>query len=79
MYFLEKASTFYLRFQQLCAEKGRSITSVIISAGLSSCLATAWKRGASPKLETLTRLAGELGVPVTAMLAQEQTTETGEE
>lgn len=65
---MEKASAFYLRFQSLCDEKGRSPTNVVTAAGLSSCLVTAWKNGASPKLETLMCLAEQLGVPVTAFL-----------
>lgn len=65
---MEKASAFYLRFQRLCDENGRSPTNVVTAAGLSSCLVTAWKNGASPKLETLMCLAEQLGVPVTALL-----------
>ncbi len=65
---MEKASAFYLRFQSLCEEKGRSPTSVVTAAGLSSCSVTAWKNGASPKLETIIRLAEQLGVPVAAFL-----------
>lgn len=65
---MEKAPTFYLRFQSLCNEKGRSPTNVVTTAGLSSCLVTAWKNGASPKLETLMCLAKELEVPVIELL-----------
>lgn len=65
---MEKASAFYARFQRLCDEKGRSATNVVTTAGLSSCLVTAWKNGASPKLETVTRLAKELRVPVVSLL-----------
>ena len=65
---MEKASAFYLRFQSLCDEKGRIPTNVVTAAGLSSCLVTAWKNGASPKLETLMCLAEQLGVPVAAFL-----------
>ena len=65
---MERASTFYARFLQLCGEKSRSATNVVTTAGLSSCLVTAWKNGASPKLETVMRLADELGVPATSLL-----------
>lgn len=65
---MEKASTFYARFQQICEKNGRSATNVVTTAGLSSCLVTAWKNGASPKLETVTRLAKELGVPIVSLL-----------
>ena len=64
---MEKASGFYLHFQRICDKAGRSPTNVVTSAGLSSCLVTAWKNGASPKLETLVSLAGELGVPVASL------------
>lgn len=66
--FLGKASGFYPHFQRICDQVGRSPTNVVTSAGLSSCLVTAWKNGASPKLETILSLAGELGVPVASLI-----------
>lgn len=65
---MEKATTFYSHFQSLCDGKGRSPTNVVVAAGLSSCLVTAWKNGTSPTLATITRLAKELKVPVTEFL-----------
>lgn len=61
---MKEASDFYRCFQKLCRENGRSPTDVVTSAGLSSCLVTAWRNGASPKLGTLRCLAKELGVSV---------------
>ena len=65
---MEKTSAFYRCFQNLCDEKNRSPTEVIVATGLSSCLVTAWKRGTSPRLSTVMRLAKELNVPVAELL-----------
>ena len=55
-------ATFFTQLQRLCTEQGRSITDVVKSSGLSSCLVTAWKQGASPNLATVLKLASELKV-----------------
>nr|DAS65595.1 MAG TPA: helix-turn-helix protein [Caudoviricetes sp.] len=47
------------------------MTDVVTSSGLSSCLVTAWKRGASPTLATVLKLAQELQVPPTDLLPQD--------
>ena len=49
------------------------MTDVVRSSGLSSCLVTAWKRGASPTLTTVLKLAQELKVPPTDLLPQDNT------
>lgn len=73
---MEKTAAFYRRFQQLCDKNGRSPTGVVTAAGLSSCLVTAWKRGASPKLDTIARMAKELNVSVTELM-EDNTEERG--
>lgn len=59
---MDKIAAFYQRFQEVCKSKERSPTNVVSGCGLSSCLVTAWRNGASPNLETIIKLAGELGV-----------------
>lgn len=71
-----KSGGFYARFQHLCEEKHRSVTNVVKSCGLSSCLVTAWGQGASPNIATVMKLARELDVPTAALLPDDNT-ETG--
>jgi transcriptional regulator with XRE-family HTH domain len=68
---LDGQSVFFTRLQGLCDERQRSVTDVVRSSGLSSCLVTAWKRGASPTLATVMKLAHELKVPPTDLLPQD--------
>lgn len=70
---LDGQSVFFTRLQGLCDERQRSVTDVVRSSGLSSCLVTAWKRGASPTLTTVLKLAQELKVPPTDLLPQDNT------
>lgn len=70
---MEKQGGFFIRLQEKCSEKQRSVTDVVKSSGLSSCLVTAWKRGASPTLTTVLKLAQELGVSPTDLLPQDTT------
>ena len=60
----KKKNSFYPRFERACKRAGRSPTNVVTAAGLSSCLVTAWKNGASPNLESVKAVAAELKVPV---------------
>lgn len=70
---MEKQGDFYARFQGLCEEKHRSATNVVRSCGLSSCLVTAWRQGASPTLATVMKLARELEVPAMVLLPDDTT------
>lgn len=70
---MDGQSVFFTRLQELCDERQRSVTDVVKSSGLSSCLVTAWKRGASPMMSTVMKLAQELKVPPTDLLPQDNT------
>ena len=70
---MDGQSVFFTRLKGLCDERQRSVTDVVRSSGLSSCLVTAWKRGASPTLTTVLKLAQELKVPPTDLLPQDNT------
>ena len=65
---MEKHEPFFTRLQGLCDERHRSVTAVVKSSGLSSCLVTAWKQGASPTLASVLKLAKELGEPPSDLL-----------
>ncbi|MFR1802412.1 helix-turn-helix domain-containing protein [Flavonifractor plautii] len=68
---MDGQAVFFTKLQGLCDERKRSMTDVVTSSGLSSCLVTAWKRGASPTLATVLKLAQELQVPPTDLLPQD--------
>ena len=59
---------FYDQFKRVCEEKKKSPSTVALAVGMSKANVTNWKNGASPKLNTLQRLADELEVPVSALL-----------
>ena len=62
-------SDFYALFSAACNSANRTPTDVVTAAGLSSCLVTAWGRdGASPRINTLLKLANELNIPVNQLL-----------
>lgn len=59
---------FYDRFMELCRERGKSPASVTREIGLNNSSSTAWKRGATPKGETLQKLANYFCVSVDYLL-----------
>ena len=61
-------NTFYDRFFALCRAHGTSPNAVARAVGASSGSVTAWKRGATPRMTTLTALAEYLGVPTDVLL-----------
>ncbi len=65
-------NTFYERFYTLCRQHGTSPNAVARAVGASSDSVTAWKRGATPRMTTLTALAEYLGVPADVLLGQEK-------
>lgn len=68
---MNNVSIFYSQLQRICSNRHRSVTSVVRGCGLSSCLVTAWKRGASPTAATIVKLAKELDVPAGALLSED--------
>ncbi len=59
---------FYDRFIELCKESGKSPSAVAKELGLNNSSSTAWKRGSTPKSETLQKLANYFGVSVDYLL-----------
>lgn len=59
---------FYDRFIELCKESGKSPSAVTKELGLNNSSSTAWKRGSTPKSETLQKLANYFGVSVDYLL-----------
>ena len=55
---------FYEKLYGLCVKKGTNVTEVLKALNLSTSKGTAWKNGATPNLETASKLAMHLGVSV---------------
>lgn len=58
---------FYERLNKLCKEAGTTPSAIALAAGMSKSNVTLWKRGQSPKLDSLIKLAEQLGVSVSAL------------
>lgn len=63
---------FYDRFSELCKKRGKSPAAVTREIGLNNSSSTAWKHGATPKGETLQKLANYFGVSVDYLLGVRQ-------
>ena len=53
---------FYENLKSLCDRRGTSPTAVAKAAGMSRSNVTEWKKGNGPRLETVLKIADELGV-----------------
>ena len=59
------------KLKLLIAEKGFSIRSIARAARVSEAALNLWmNHGKSPRLDTLGRVAGVLGVPIQALIAE---------
>lgn len=57
--------TFFDKLNQLCMQRGESVTSVAISLGYSRSISTTWKNTKGmPRPSTVKKLADYFGVPV---------------
>lgn len=62
---------FYDNLKRICEENGTSPTSAAIACGLSSAAPVYWKRGSTPKADTVQKLADFLGVTVNDLLTDD--------
>lgn len=53
---------FYDTFAEVCKKKKTSPCAVALAIGISKSNVTEWKKGRSPKLDTVLKLAKHLGV-----------------
>ena len=65
---------FYDRFIELCSKKGVSPSFVMQKIGLNKSSATYWKRGSTPKGDTLQKLAEYFGVTVDHLMGAADST-----
>ena len=63
----------YDKFAQLCAAKGVSVTKATEEIGLARTIATKWKKtGATPRGDTLKKIAAYFGVSESYLLKDEK-------
>ncbi len=55
---------FYDNFARLCVEKGVTPSKAVTDMGMNRSIATFWKTGTIPKMDTLTRIARYFNVSV---------------
>jgi transcriptional regulator with XRE-family HTH domain len=65
---------FYVRFCELCQNKGIKPSAAVREMGLSSGNATYWKEGRIPKTEVLKCVASYFNVSVDYLLGEEKKT-----
>lgn len=63
---------FYDRFSDLCQKKGISPSTAAKENGLSNSIITYWKRGATPKYDTVQKLALYFGVSIDYLLGNDE-------
>ena len=63
--------TFHDRVQQLCTEKGVSITAMAVSLGMSKSVPYNWKNGTAPQSTTVKKVAEYFGLTPTELMNYE--------
>ena len=64
---------FYKRLRTLCEERGLTINELVKILDLSSGSPTAWKKGATPRQATLSKIADYFGVSSDYLIGKEKT------
>ena len=59
---------FYDNLAEACKKKKTSPCAVCLALGMSKSNVTEWKRGRSPKLDTVIQIADHLGIPVARLI-----------
>ncbi len=63
---------FYEKLKEVCAKKGTTPSAVCVALGISKSNATEWKKGRSPKVDTLMDIANHLGVSAAKLLPDKE-------
>ena len=64
--------SFYENFIRLCKQKGVSPSVAVKSIGLGTPNATYWKKGSTPKMETVKKLAEYFEVTIDDLMSEEE-------
>ena len=63
---------FYETLKQICAEKKTTPSAVCLALGMSKSNVTDWKKGRSPKLDTVIAIAEHLKVSPSKLLPKKK-------
>ena len=63
---------FYENLKAICDKRNTTPTAVAVSAGMSKSNVTEWKNGHGPRLETVFKIAEELGVSPATLIRKPQ-------
>ena len=69
---------FYERLKALCKEKSTTVTALLSTLNMSPAQGTWWKKGSSPKYETLVILARHFNVSVDYLMGKDDSLSTSE-
>ena len=62
---------FYENLKQACKKKKTSPSAVALALGMSKSNVTEWKKGRSPKLDTVLKIAEHLGVSASSLIRKQ--------
>lgn len=63
---------FYDKLKSICDQRGTYPSVVASQVGISSGTVSGWKSGASPRLDAVERIAAQLGITVSELLADRE-------
>ncbi len=66
-------------FKAACKERGTSATQALKDLGISQGMPSKWKNGASPREDTVRRMADYLGIPVSELVGDISTLSDAEQ
>lgn len=67
---------FYGTLKEICDKKKTSPSAVCLDLGMSKSNVTEWKKGRSPKLDTVIEIANYLGVSATRFIPKKSQEDT---
>ena len=61
---------FYQKLNEVCVQRGTTVTRLLQNMGISTSKGTAWKNGSTPNIELALRIANQLNVSVAYLLGE---------
>lgn len=61
---------FYEALKRICKENGTSPSAVVVALGMSKSNVSEWKKGKSPRLDVVQKIANHLGVSTASLVSE---------
>ena len=61
---------FYETLKEACKDKGTSPSAVVLALGMSKSNVTEWKKGQSPRLDVVIKIANHLGISAADLVSE---------